>query len=55
MLVPPEGIAPKPPVDMGREMLAYRDQVNRKFGGSFRELAHEGHKHCIAIAHAVKF
>ena len=45
MLVPPEAAAPKPAEDVGRDMLAYRDRVKRKLGGSFRELAREGHKY----------
>lgn len=45
MLVPPEAAAPKPAEEVGRDMLAYRDQMKRKLGGTFRELAREGHKH----------
>lgn len=30
---------------IGREMLEYRDLVKRTLGGSFRELAHEGHRY----------
>lgn len=45
MLVPPEVATPRPAEEVGRDMLAYRDQVKRKLGGSFRELAREGHKH----------
>ena len=45
MLVPPESADPKPAEEVGRDMLAYRDQVKRKLGGTFRELAREGHKY----------
>lgn len=45
MLVPPEAATPKSAEDVGQDMLAYRDQVKRKLGGTFRELAREGHKH----------
>jgi len=45
MLVPAEVAAPKSPAEVGREMLAYRNQVKRKLGGSFRELARESHKY----------
>jgi hypothetical protein len=31
--------------ESGREMLAYRDRVKRTLGGSFRELAHAGHRY----------
>ena len=44
MLVPPEG-EPAKGADVGRAMLAYRDQVKRTLGGSFRDLAHDGHKY----------
>lgn len=30
---------------VGREMLEYRDQLKRTLGGSFRELAHDGHRY----------
>jgi hypothetical protein len=33
------------PARVGREMLEYRDQVKRTLGGSFRELAHDGHRY----------
>jgi prevent-host-death family protein len=42
--VPPEAAEPTSVEAIGRKMLAYRDRVKRKAGGSFRELAHEGHK-----------
>lgn len=45
MLVPPEESAPNISVEVGREMLAYRDQVKRQLSGSFRELAHKGHNY----------
>jgi prevent-host-death family protein len=45
MLVPPEVAAEVDTARVGREMLAYRDLVKRTLGGSFRDLAHEGHRH----------
>lgn len=45
MLVPPEIVAEADTARIGREMLAYRDRVKRTLGGSFRDLAHEGHRH----------
>ena len=45
MLVPPETEVDQSVGDVGREMLAYRDQVKRELGGSFRDLAHDGHKY----------
>jgi prevent-host-death family protein len=45
MLVPPEIVAEADTARVGREMLAYRDRVKRTLGGSFRDLAHEGHRH----------
>lgn len=45
MLVPPEIAAEADTARVGREMLAYRDRVKRTLGGSFRDLAHEGHRH----------
>lgn len=45
MLVPPEVATPRPAEEVARDMLAYRDQVKRKLGGSFRELAHDDHKY----------
>jgi antitoxin (DNA-binding transcriptional repressor) of toxin-antitoxin stability system len=44
MLVPPESAAEADTARVGREMLAYRDRVKRRLGGSFRDLAHEGHR-----------
>jgi prevent-host-death family protein len=43
MLVPPEVGDRADAAELGRAMLAYRDHVKRRLGGSFRELAHEGH------------
>ncbi|MBV8314322.1 MAG: type II toxin-antitoxin system prevent-host-death family antitoxin [Planctomycetaceae bacterium] len=45
MLVPPEVAEEKDTARVGREMLAYRDRVKRTLGGSFREMAHEGHRY----------
>lgn len=45
MLVPPDAAEPHDAARVGREMLAYRDQVKRRLGSSFRKLAHEGHRH----------
>jgi prevent-host-death family protein len=45
MLVPPERGEAVDAAEVGRAMLAYRDRVKRKLGGSFRDLAHEGHRH----------
>jgi prevent-host-death family protein len=45
MLVPPEVAEAPDPAQVGREMLAYRDRVQRRLGSSFRKLAHEGHRH----------
>jgi prevent-host-death family protein len=45
MLVPPEIHDRADPVEVGRAMLAYRDKVRRRLRGSFRDLAHEGHRH----------
>ena len=44
MLVPPETEPEKDSAQIGRDMLAYRDQMKRKLGGSFRDMAHEGHR-----------
>ncbi len=44
MLVPPEAGITADSAQVGREMLAYRDRVKRKLRGSFREMAHEGHR-----------
>lgn len=43
MLVPPEAKGRADAAEVGRAMLAYRDRVQRRLGGTFRELAHEGH------------
>jgi len=45
MLVPPDVGVTADLAEVGREMLAYRDRVKRRLGGSFRKLAHEGHRH----------
>jgi prevent-host-death family protein len=45
MLVPPELGEPVNAAEIGRAMLAYRDRVKRRLGGSFRDLAHEGHRY----------
>ena len=45
MLVPPEVAERADAAEVGRAMLAYRDEVQRRLVGSFRELAHEGHAH----------
>ena len=45
MLVPAELAVEADTAGVGREMLAYRDRVKRTLGGSFRDLAHEGHRH----------
>jgi prevent-host-death family protein len=44
MLVPPEVTEEKDRARVGREMLAYRDRAKRSLRGSFRKLAHEGHR-----------
>ena len=45
MLVPPEeGVRPDT-AEVGQAMLAYRDKVKRRLGGSFRDMAHEGHRY----------
>jgi prevent-host-death family protein len=45
MLVPPEeGVRPDA-AEVGQAMLAYRDKVKRRLGGSFRDMAHEGHRY----------
>jgi len=43
MLIPPE-VGGKDAARAGREMLEYRDRLKRKLRGSFRTLAHEGHR-----------
>jgi prevent-host-death family protein len=45
MLVPPDVERTTDSAQIGRAMLEYRDQVKRRLAGSFRELAHEGHRH----------
>jgi prevent-host-death family protein len=45
MLVPPETSERADVAEVGRAMLAYRDRVGRRLGGTFRELAHEGHRY----------
>jgi prevent-host-death family protein len=45
MLVPPEPSRRKNAAQIGRAMLEYRDRVKRKLRGSFREMAHEGHRY----------
>jgi prevent-host-death family protein len=45
MLVPANSDAKSDTASVGREMLAYRDRVKKKLRGSYRELAHEGHRH----------
>jgi prevent-host-death family protein len=46
VLGPPEARSGQDTAEIGREMLAYRDQVKRSLGGkSFREMAHAGHRY----------
>jgi prevent-host-death family protein len=45
MLVPPDVAERADSADVGRAMLAYRDKAKRRLGGSFRNLAHQGHRH----------
>ena len=45
MLVPAEATGRADAAEVGRAMLAYRDRVQRRLGGTFGELAHEGHRH----------
>ena len=45
MLVPPEATGRADAAEVGRAMLAYRDRVRRRLGGTFREFAHEGHRY----------
>ena len=45
MLVPPDAVGRADTAEVGRAMLAYRDRVRRRLGGSFRKLAHEGHRY----------
>ena len=44
MLVPPEIEARPNSAEAARQMLAYRDRVQRSLGGAGRDLAHEGHR-----------
>ena len=41
MLVPPEVGGRADAAEIGRAMLTYRDEVKRRLGSSFRDLAHE--------------
>ena len=45
MLVPPDVSHRPDAVAIGRAMLAYRDRVKCRLGGTFREMAHEGHRY----------
>ena len=45
MLVPPEEAALPDASEVGRAMLDYRDRVKRRLGGSFRDMAHDGHRY----------
>ena len=45
MLVPAEAGDRADAAEVGRVMLAYRDRVKRRLKGSFRELAHDGHRY----------
>jgi prevent-host-death family protein len=45
MLVAPDIGLTTDSAEAGRAMLEYRDRVKRKLRGSFRELAHEGHRY----------
>jgi prevent-host-death family protein len=45
MLVPPDVSQRPDATAIGRAMLAYRDRVRRRLGGTFLELAHEGHRY----------
>ena len=45
MLIPPEIGERVDFAEIGRAMLAYRDKVKCRIGGSFRDLAHEGHRY----------
>jgi prevent-host-death family protein len=44
MLVPVELGGRVDAAEVGRAMLAYRDRVKRRLGGTFQDLAHEGHR-----------
>lgn len=45
MLVPPEAEQRQDAAQVVRAMLEYRDRQKRKFRGSFRHVAHEGHRY----------
>jgi prevent-host-death family protein len=45
MLVPAEVEEAASSAEVGAAMLAYRDQAKRTLGGSFRDLAHDGHRY----------
>jgi prevent-host-death family protein len=46
ILVPPEVQVERDTAKIGREMLTYRDRVNRTLGGkSFPNMAREGHRY----------
>jgi prevent-host-death family protein len=46
MLVPPSADDERDTARVGREMLDYRDRVQRALGsGTFRDIAHEGHRY----------
>jgi len=45
MLVPAETGEKSDAAKVGRDMLAYRDLVKRKLAGTFREMAHDGHRY----------
>jgi prevent-host-death family protein len=45
MLVPPEAGRRQDAAQIGREMLEYRDRRKRKLRGSFRGMAHDGHRY----------
>jgi prevent-host-death family protein len=44
MLVPAEGGKQEDAARIGRAMLADRDRVKRRLGGTFSKLAHKGHR-----------
>ncbi|MFO0907025.1 MAG: type II toxin-antitoxin system prevent-host-death family antitoxin [Isosphaeraceae bacterium] len=44
MLMPPEQVERSDVAEVGRAMIACRDKVQRGLGGSFRDLAHDGHR-----------
>lgn len=45
LLVPPGVAIPADPAAVGRDMLAYRDQVRRHLGDTPRDLAHDEHRY----------